>query len=599
MKNSKLWMGIPLIILVFTVLLGVMLTSCEPQVDEDLLIGKWYRNPEDKDNGVKEALEFKSGGTLTIPNPNTSGVASYTYEVASGTITIKPLGGGGNPLGQSTFTVNETELTFQKTFGPITRKNFYRPSGSSGSPSIPDNTVESPTADPLGGSYTVGQSVSVTLATYTDGANIYYTIDGTTPTSYSTQYTTTPITITSTTTIKAIAIKGANSSDIIEFTYTFTAGSTPNPTPPAQPTANPTAGAVASGTTVTLSTTTDGADIYYTTNGTDPTASTGTKGKTVTVTAAVTIKAIAVKDGVSSTVLTAAYTISSGGGKQSTINVTSSADTAGSTTVVTLRYAINNIADNGTININLTDGGTIELGSQLPTISATGIKINGNGVTIKPNSSYASTGNSLMLVGQNNVVDIYRVHFQSGKDNTSGGAGAAIYNRGSISVNSCIFTLNSTGLGGALYNTNTLTVRGCSFYSNTATVSGGAIYNNAGTLSLVGNIFYMNKAPSGATTSGPIVFKNGGTVNSYGYNLVDVELGVGTSQSGWTAQSTDKKLSDISGLTSPFVDAPNGNFSTPINATLNGMITTKPSQFPDTDFNGVQRTYPGSPGAIK
>lgn len=80
----------------------------------------------------------------------------------------------------------------------------------------------------------------------------------------------------------------------------------------ATPTASPAAGAVASGTQVTLSSTTAGATIYYTLDGSDPTTksskySANNKPKIVS---ACTLKAIAVKSGMgNSAVLSAAYTI--------------------------------------------------------------------------------------------------------------------------------------------------------------------------------------------------------------------------------------------------------------------------------------------------
>ena len=598
MKSSKLWMGIPLIILVFTVVLGVVLTGCDPLPDEDLIVGKWYRTQQLAEAGGQAPFEFTNDSRLIYKSGSTT--TYYKYKIVGASLEIYDQGGSQKYDDTTPYTVSDTELVISKKVGPLAKTTYYRKgSSSSGQPSEPENKAAMPYADPIGATYTSAQTV--TLKSDTTGAEIYYTTTGTDPTKTNgIKYGTTAISISATTTLKAIAIKdGLTDSDVMTEVYTIS-GSTPTPTAPAAPTASPPPGTFPSAQTVTLTAET-GASIFYTTNGTDPTSSSTPYTTTgISVASTTTIKAIAVKDSLTSSVFSGTYTISSGGGKQSIINVTSSADTAGSATTVTLRYAINNIADNGTININLTGGGTIELGSQLPTISATGIKINGNGVIIKPNSSYASTGNSLMLVGLNSVVDIYRIHFQSGKDNTSTGSGAAIYNRGNITVNSCIFTLNSTGLGGALYNTNVLTVRGCSFYSNTATVNGGAIYNNAGTLSLVGNIFFMNKAPSGATTAGPIVFKKDGTVTSNGYNLVDVELGTGANQCGWTPQSTDKKLSDLGSIASPFVDAPNGNFTPAINTTLNTMLpSTVPSQFPTTDFKGETRTFPGSPGAIK
>ena len=76
------------------------------------------------------------------------------------------------------------------------------------------------------------------------------------------------------------------------------------------PTAAPAAGAVAAGTTVELSTTTPGAKIFFTTDGTTPDMSSERYTGPITISAAVTIKAIAVVDGKDpSAVLTAAYTI--------------------------------------------------------------------------------------------------------------------------------------------------------------------------------------------------------------------------------------------------------------------------------------------------
>ena len=72
-------------------------------------------------------------------------------------------------------------------------------------------------------------------------------------------------------------------------------------------------GAVNSGTKVTITCGTEGAKIYYTTDGTKPTAESAEYTTAISVTAAVTLKAIAVKSGMNdSAVASASYTISSG-----------------------------------------------------------------------------------------------------------------------------------------------------------------------------------------------------------------------------------------------------------------------------------------------
>lgn len=79
----------------------------------------------------------------------------------------------------------------------------------------------------------------------------------------------------------------------------------------AKPTASPAAGAVASGTGITLATTTPGATIYYTLDGATPTEESTKYTAPVALTANKTIKAIAVKRGMAdSEVLSSAYTMS-------------------------------------------------------------------------------------------------------------------------------------------------------------------------------------------------------------------------------------------------------------------------------------------------
>ena len=84
--------------------------------------------------------------------------------------------------------------------------------------SSPITTVAAPTFSPDAGSYTTPQTVTITTAT--SGATIYYTTDGSMPSSSSTHYTS-AITITSTTTIRAIAILNGTSSDVATATFTI------------------------------------------------------------------------------------------------------------------------------------------------------------------------------------------------------------------------------------------------------------------------------------------------------------------------------------------------------------------------------------------
>src|SRR5699024_7250455 len=72
----------------------------------------------------------------------------------------------------------------------------------------------------------------------------------------------------------------------------------------------PGAGTIASGTEVELSTTTEGATIYYTTNGDEPTEDSEAYAEPIVVEEDMTIKAFAVKEGLeSSNVMDFAYTV--------------------------------------------------------------------------------------------------------------------------------------------------------------------------------------------------------------------------------------------------------------------------------------------------
>ena len=80
---------------------------------------------------------------------------------------------------------------------------------------LPDVLV--PVAEPKGGTYTETQSVTLTCAT--EGATIYYTLDGTEPDATKTKYESTPIEISVTTTLKAIAIKDDVKSAVLTEEY--------------------------------------------------------------------------------------------------------------------------------------------------------------------------------------------------------------------------------------------------------------------------------------------------------------------------------------------------------------------------------------------
>jgi N-acetylneuraminic acid mutarotase len=147
---------------------------------------------------------------------------------------------------------------------------------------------------------------TVTVSDSTAGAQIYYTTNGSTPTASSTLYSG-PITVEKTQTIKAIAVAyNYADSAVAADTYTIQLPQT------ATPAFSLPGGTYTGPQSVTISDSTAGAQIYYTTDGSTPTVSSGLYSGPITVSITGVIKTIAAASGYSNSALAAAtYTINS------------------------------------------------------------------------------------------------------------------------------------------------------------------------------------------------------------------------------------------------------------------------------------------------
>lgn len=163
--------------------------------------------------------------------------------------------------------------------------------------------VATPYTTPPAGTYAIAQTVGITTAT--DGADIYYTLDGSAPTAIDGIPYVGPILIDRTTNIRAIAYKtGQTESNVLNVTFTIGVKV-------ATPTFSIAAGTYAPSQSVVIATTTPGATIRYTTNGSNPTPSYGyIYTGPVSVSKTQTLKTIAYAAGkLDSTIATAAYVI--------------------------------------------------------------------------------------------------------------------------------------------------------------------------------------------------------------------------------------------------------------------------------------------------
>src|SRR5215472_11792190 len=164
-------------------------------------------------------------------------------------------------------------------------------------------TAATPAFSPGGGTFT--GSVTVTISDATSGATIYYTTDGSTPTTSSAVYSG-PLTFTQTTTLQAMAAaSGMTNSTVASATYTIQ-----QQQQVATPAFSPGSGTFTGSVTVTISDATSGATIYYTTDGSTPTTSSAVYSGALTFTQTTTLQAMAAASGMTnSTVTSATYTI--------------------------------------------------------------------------------------------------------------------------------------------------------------------------------------------------------------------------------------------------------------------------------------------------
>ena len=154
----------------------------------------------------------------------------------------------------------------------------------------PTKSVAAPVLTPEAGTYSA--EIDVVMATATPEATIRYTSDGSTPTESSGTLYTGPVHVATSTTFKAVAFRtGWTTSPVTTTAYTIAPLV-------AAPSFSPSAGIYPAAQDVTISTTTAGASIRYTTDGTTPTDTVGTLyAGPVHIATSLTLKAAAFESG--------------------------------------------------------------------------------------------------------------------------------------------------------------------------------------------------------------------------------------------------------------------------------------------------------------
>jgi hypothetical protein len=228
---------------------------------------------------------------------------SVSITSASATEVYYEVGSSPYPGHETLYTTQVSVASSETVYARAARTGYVNSAVSSAAYTI-NGAQATPTFSPVAGSYGPTQSVTITS---TGADAIYYTTDGSTPTTGSTLYVG-MVSVATSETLKALAVKaGWSNSSIGSAAYTINGAV-------ATPTFSPAAGTYTGTQNVTVSNANSGLSgfaMYYTTDGSTPTVASALYTGAIPVSTSETIKVLAVATGYSnSTVGSAAYIIS-------------------------------------------------------------------------------------------------------------------------------------------------------------------------------------------------------------------------------------------------------------------------------------------------
>jgi hypothetical protein len=191
--------------------------------------------------------------------------------------------------------------TIQVTTGITNKLRAFRAdlTASAVARAIFTNKVAPPFFSPLAGAVTNGTLVNI--STITPGATIYFTTNGTTPTTGSLVYST-PIAITQGVTLNALGVEnGYSNSVILTASYSIAAA--------AMPVFSPASGLVTNGASITITCATPGSTIFYTLDGSTPTTNSAVYSGPLTANPPFTLTALAVQSAYANNMANAFYSL--------------------------------------------------------------------------------------------------------------------------------------------------------------------------------------------------------------------------------------------------------------------------------------------------
>jgi len=258
--------------------------------------------------GYSESAELNVAYSFLASPPVISPAAGTYHAVQTVTLSSSTPGAhfyyttdGSTPTTSSNWYSSPITVSASETVQAITWSSNYNTSPVSSATYVIQLPAPAPTFSPAAGTYNSTQTVSIHCSD--NNAVIYYTTNGSTPTTGSAVYSG-PVTVSSNETLSAIALApGGIDSPVSQASYTITP-------PAAPPVYSPAAGGYHSAQTVTLSDATPGATIYYTTNGSTPTTQSTPYTGPITVSSSTNFQAAALAPGGSLSPVTKAwYTI--------------------------------------------------------------------------------------------------------------------------------------------------------------------------------------------------------------------------------------------------------------------------------------------------